>query len=98
MNIPHTLRIPIDEIFISDLAAGALEDARIDAGEIAERFSAGAWDHYGPAPAEVSRAIQYRQEIAAAFVLPYPADEILVVTWADGFLTLELEGEDEDNE
>lgn len=96
MNIPHTLHIPIDEIFISDEAAGALQDAGIDADDIAARFSIGAWDHYGPGEAETRRAIQYRREIQAAFVLPAPADEILIATWADGFLTLELEGEDDE--
>lgn len=97
MNIPHILRIPVDEIFISDLAAGALQDAGIDADDIAARFSRGGWDHYGPSDVETRRAIQYRQEIEAAFVLK-AAGEILVTTWQDGFLTLELEAEDDDED
>lgn len=96
MNTPSRLHIPIDEIFISDEAAGALQDAGIDADDIAARFSHGAWDHYGPGEAETRRAIQYRREIQAAFVLPAPADAILITTWQDGFLTLELEGEDDE--
>lgn len=98
MNIPHRLHIPIDEIFVSDEAASALQDAGIDADEIAARFSQGAWNHYGPSELEARRAIQYRQEIEAAFVIPTPSNEILIATWADGFLTLELEGEDDDED
>lgn len=96
MNTPSRLHIPIDEIFVSQDAELELDLAGIDADAIAARFASGQWDHYGPSTAEVNRAIQYRREIEAAFVLPAPADAILIATWADGFLTLELEGEDDE--
>jgi hypothetical protein len=94
MQTPHRLNIPITEIFSSALVDEALEDEGITAEELAARFSAGAWDHYGPSEAEARRAIQYRQPLEAAFVLSRAGD-VLIAHWQDGFLTLELE-DDED--
>lgn len=90
------MQIPIDETFVSDLAADALQDAGTTADQIAALFAQGRWTHYGPSAVECQRAIQYRQELEAAFVLQ-GAGEILIATWQDGFLTLELQGEDDED-
>lgn len=93
MQTPHRLNIPVDEIFSSAEVDEALEAEGVTVEQIAARFASGAWDHFGPAAHEVSRAIQQRQTLEAAFVLPR-AGEVLICEWADGFLTLELEDED----
>jgi len=97
MNTPSSTAIPVDEVFVSDDAERALRTAGVSADEIAAQFSAGMWNHYGPSTADVRRAIQQRQTLEAAFILP-AAGEILLTTWADGFLSIELEGEDDEDD